>query len=75
MDNTKQKIEEEARNHADNIKKDKEIKMDIEIQEDVRMKLDKSYQEMYKDVNELKMEEKSLKREVNEKKYQRNMIQ
>ena len=48
--------------------------MDIEIQEDVRIKLDKSYQEMYEDINELKMEEKSLKREVNEKQYQRNMM-
>lgn len=48
--------------------------MDIETQEDVRMKLDKSYQEMLEGVNELKLEEKSLKRDINEKQYQRNMI-
>lgn len=50
------------------------MKMDIETQEDVRMKLDKSYQEMLEGVNELKLEEKSLKRDINEKQYQRNMI-
>ena len=48
--------------------------MDIETQENVHMKMDKSYQEMLKDVNELKIEEKSLKRDVNEKQYQRNMM-
>ncbi len=45
------------------------MKMDIETQEDVRMKLDKSYQEMLEGVNEVKIEEKSLKRDINEKQY------
>lgn len=56
------------------MKKDKEMKMDIEIQEDVHMKLDKSYKEIYEEVNEMKMDVKQLKRDVNEKQYQRNMM-
>ena len=50
------------------------MKADIQMKEDVCMKQDKVYQQMMEEANQMKGEEKLLKRDIRERNQQKNSI-
>lgn len=50
------------------------MKADIQMKEDVCMKQDKVYQQMLEEANQMKGEEKLLKRDIRERNQQKNSI-